>query len=232
MVGIRVRESKYEAIMAKTTRHGERGEQVLGGARQQQHGDEDDADGRGWRRRPARQSARRHRARRAPAALRMAMLRCVFSISTVASSTRMPTASARPPSVITLIVCPSRFSMIIDVRIDSGIEMQTITVLRQLPRNSRIIRPVSMRRDHAFADHAVDGGAHEERLVEKLFYLERGRQTGQDLGQRGLHVVDHRQCGCLAVAQDREQGAAAARSCAPTLVCTEYPSRTCATSLR
>ena len=31
----------------------------------------------------------------------------------------------------------------IDVRIDSGIEMQTIRVLRQLPRNSRITRPVS-----------------------------------------------------------------------------------------
>src|SRR6202047_5061462 len=29
-----------------------------------------------------------------------------------------------------------------DVRIESGIEMQTINVLRQLPRNSRIIMPV------------------------------------------------------------------------------------------
>ena len=72
------------------------------------------------------------------------MLRCVFSISTVASSTRMPTASARPPSVITLMVWPSSAQDDqIDVRIDSGIEMQTISVLRQLPRNSRIIRPVS-----------------------------------------------------------------------------------------
>ncbi len=32
--------------------------------------------------------------------------------------------------------------MMIEVRIDSGMEMQTMTVLRQLPRNSRIIRPV------------------------------------------------------------------------------------------
>ena len=74
--------------------------------------------------------------------LRMAMLRCVFSISTVASSTRMPTARARPPSVITLMVSPSRLRMQSEVRIESGIEMQTISVLRQLPRNSRIIRPV------------------------------------------------------------------------------------------
>ena len=76
--------------------------------------------------------------------LRIAMLRWVFSISTVASSTRMPTASARPPSVITLVVCPSRFRIISDVKMESGIEMQTITVLRQLPRNSRIIMPVSI----------------------------------------------------------------------------------------
>ena len=34
--------------------------------------------------------------------------------------------------------------MISEVRIDSGMEMQTITVLRQLPRKSRIIRPVSI----------------------------------------------------------------------------------------
>ena len=30
----------------------------------------------------------------------------MFSIATVASSTRMPMASARPPSVMMLIVCP------------------------------------------------------------------------------------------------------------------------------
>ena len=29
-----------------------------------------------------------------------------------------------------------------EVRIESGIEMQTISVLRQLPRKSRIIKPV------------------------------------------------------------------------------------------
>ena len=30
-----------------------------------------------------------------------------------------------------------------ETRIESGIEMQTITVLRQLPRNIRIMKPVS-----------------------------------------------------------------------------------------
>ena len=54
----------------------------------------------------------------------------------------MPTARASPPRVITLMVSPSRLSTHSEVRIESGIEMQTIRVLRQLPRNSRIIRPV------------------------------------------------------------------------------------------
>ena len=54
-----------------------------------------------------------------------------------------------------------------EVRIDSGIEMQTISVLRQLPRNSRIIRPVSSAAVTPSLHHAVDGGAHEERLVEQ-----------------------------------------------------------------
>ena len=66
----------------------------------------------------------------------------MFSISTVASSTRMPTASARPPSVMMLIVSPRALRTMIDVRIESGIETAMISVLRQLPRKSRIISPV------------------------------------------------------------------------------------------
>ena len=74
------------------------------------------------------------------------MLRWTFSISTVASSTRIPTASARPPSVITLMVWPSKHKTISEVRIESGMERQTISVLRQLPRNSRIMSPVKAAR--------------------------------------------------------------------------------------
>jgi hypothetical protein len=73
----------------------------------------------------------------------MAMLRWTFSISTVASSTRMPTASAMPPSVIVLSDCPRTHRIMMDVRIDSGIEVATIRVLRHEPRNNRIIRAVS-----------------------------------------------------------------------------------------
>ena len=66
----------------------------------------------------------------------------MFSMVTVASSTRMPTASARPPSVMMLIVSPSKLSTLTDVRIDSGMEIAMINVLRQLPRKRRIITAV------------------------------------------------------------------------------------------
>src|ERR1700722_11678843 len=69
--------------------------------------------------------------------------RCVFSISTVASSTSMPTASAKPPSDITLIVSPSWEKTATEKSMASGIEVHTINVLRQLPRKIRIMMAVS-----------------------------------------------------------------------------------------
>ena len=75
--------------------------------------------------------------------LPIARLRLVFSISTVASSTRMPTASARPPSVIELRVCPMAENTMIDTRIASGMETRMTSVERHEPRKRRIIRPVS-----------------------------------------------------------------------------------------
>ena len=67
----------------------------------------------------------------------------MFSMVTVASSTRMPTASARPPRVMMLSVSPNRASRAIEPRMASGIEVAMMMVERQLPRNSRIIRLVS-----------------------------------------------------------------------------------------
>ncbi len=67
----------------------------------------------------------------------------MFSIVTVASSTRMPTASARPPSVMMLSVSPIADSMMMAPSTASGIETAMMTVERQLPRNSRIITLVS-----------------------------------------------------------------------------------------
>ena len=72
----------------------------------------------------------------------MSMWRWLFSIATVASSTRMPTARASPPSVMTLSVWPMTYSTLMDARMDSGIDVMTMSVLRHEPRNSRIISPV------------------------------------------------------------------------------------------
>ncbi len=55
---------------------------------------------------------------------------------TVASSTRMPTASARPPRVIRFSVWPMADSMTMENRTASGMEVMTTMVLRQLPRNT------------------------------------------------------------------------------------------------
>ena len=68
-----------------------------------------------------------------------AWLRWMFSIVTVALSTSRPIASARPPSVIRLMVWPARNSPATPAAIDSGIDSDTITVFRQLPRKIRII---------------------------------------------------------------------------------------------
>ena len=73
--------------------------------------------------------------------------RWVFSIVTVESSTNMPTASARPPSVMVFSVSPRKYSTMSEDRIASGIEIMTTSVERQEPRKSRIIsavRPAAM----------------------------------------------------------------------------------------
>ncbi len=55
----------------------------------------------------------------------------------------MPTASARPPKVMILIVWPRAERQISDVVMASGMETATISVGRQLPRKSRIMAAVS-----------------------------------------------------------------------------------------
>src|SRR5271154_7126317 len=66
----------------------------------------------------------------------------MFSTSTVASSTRMPTARASPPSVMMLMVSPIALNAMIEVRIASGMDVAMIKVLRQLPRKVRIMKAV------------------------------------------------------------------------------------------
>ena len=67
----------------------------------------------------------------------------MFSTSTVASSTRMPTARARPPSVIRLTVWSVSQSATTAPQRANGMFSTTTTMLRQSRRKTRTIRPVS-----------------------------------------------------------------------------------------
>jgi hypothetical protein len=67
------------------------------------------------------------------------MCRWMFSSTTIALSTSGPIARNSPPRVITLIVFPVTRRPIIAPRIASGSDSDAITVIRQSPRNTRII---------------------------------------------------------------------------------------------
>ena len=67
---------------------------------------------------------------------------CTFSTVTVASSTRMPIASARPPSDMMLIVLPVSQSPNNDPKRASGMLATTTITLLGSRRNRRIISPV------------------------------------------------------------------------------------------
>ena len=64
-----------------------------------------------------------------------------------------------------LIVSPSALSTMIEVRIESGIETAMISVLRQLPRKSRIISAVRHAAITASRTTPSIAAAHEHRLV-------------------------------------------------------------------
>ena len=67
----------------------------------------------------------------------------MFSIDTVASSTSTPTASASPPSVMMLMVCPVAHSRTTALSSANGMFITTISALRQSRRKISTIRPVS-----------------------------------------------------------------------------------------
>ena len=107
-----------------------------------------------------------------------------------------------------------------------------ITVLRQLPRNSRTIAAVSAAAISASMHHALDRGLDEHRLVEQR----------RDLDVRRQHRVDARQQSRFRLATmssveappffSTESSTPRAPSWRTMLVCGAKPSRTWATSRR
>ena len=77
----------------------------------------------------------------------------------------------------------------IEQRIDSGIETAMMTVLRQLPRKSRIISAVRQAAMMRLAQHAVDRGAHEHRLIGQRRDLELRRQARRDHAGSSLRTL-------------------------------------------
>ena len=67
----------------------------------------------------------------------------MFSSTTTESSTSRPIASAKPPSVITLIVEPFMKRPKAAARIESGIDRKIASVDLKLPRKSRITSEAS-----------------------------------------------------------------------------------------
>ena len=106
----------------------------------------------------------------------------VFDL-TVASSTRMPTASASPPSVIRLIVSPSALRTASEVRTESGIEIAMMSVLRHEPRNSRIIIAVRHAAITPSRTTPLIAALTKMRLIGELLHL-------QIVGD-GFHHVRH-----------------------------------------
>ena len=114
----------------------------------------------------------------------------MFSIVTVASSTRMPTASARPPSVMMLMVSPSALSTQMEARIESGMEIAIISVLRQLPRNSRIMMAVRQAAMIASRTTPLTAARTKMRLIGDRLDLQLRRKRGGDLRQHVAHLLD------------------------------------------
>ena len=129
-------------------------------------------------------------------------LRWMFSIVTVALSTSRPIASARPPSVIRLMVCPVRNRPTMPAKIDSGIEVETIDRVAPASQEHQDQRGDQDRRDDRLADDVLHRGAHEHRLVEIELQFQPGRRRGLDFRQRGTRRIDHGEGRRIGMLQD------------------------------
>ena len=134
----------------------------------------------------------------------------MFSMVTVASSTRMPTASASPPSVMMLMVSPSRLRAMTEARIESGIETAMMTVLRQLPRKSRIISRGEAGGDDRLADHPAHRRPHEDGLVGQRLDLQLRREGRDHAGQEIPDAAHDVEGGRGARLENRDEHAPAA----------------------
>ncbi len=179
MIGTNVLESKYDEIMAKPTPRVSGMNSDLSGSSMMNAGMNTD---RMHIRASSRGTAVALLALSTAVAMFFVRPICtwVFSMVTVASSTRMPIASAMPPSDMMLIVLPVIQSPTADPIRASGMLQTTTITLRRSRRNSRIIspvRPAPMAPSMATLSTALD---HRRRLVELEgdLHVRAGRRCG------------------------------------------------------
>src|SRR5258705_11836636 len=102
------------------------------------------------------------RARLRPSARRVWM----FSMVTVASSTRMPTANANPPKVMMLIVWPDTQTAVTAARIASGMFKDHDERTAPVPQKQQHHKAREHRAESTFDEQALDGARHVGGLVE------------------------------------------------------------------
>ncbi len=94
----------------------------------------------------------------------------MFSISTVASPTRIPIASASPLRVMMLSDMCKALSAIIELKMESGLETSTMSALRRLrqEREGDLMAPVRQAAIIPSCTIPSTAGSDEQRLVEQL----------------------------------------------------------------
>ena len=189
---------------------GQRHEEETRHARQEKHRHENNADAQGRDKCRRRRSERRHRGCLRGVSFPPARFRSMFSMVTVASSTRMPTASARPPRVMILIVSPRALRITIALRIESGIEIAITTVLRQFPRKRRIIAAVRHAAMTASLMTPSTAARTKSDWSKSGWMRSSGGRPAAIRGQRRLHLADDVERGCAAGLVGGEQRAALA----------------------
>ncbi len=129
----------------------------------------------------------------------------MFSMVTVPSSTRMPTASASPPSVMTLTVSPSQRQQ--RQREQDGERDLDEDDDRRTPAAEEYQDHQADQRsgEHRLADDAEDGGLDEDRLIADGVQVEARRQALLDPRQQGFDAVDDVERRGRAGLEDRHQ---------------------------
>ena len=98
-----------------------------------------------------------------------------------------------------LMFSPSALSTRIEVRIESGIETAMISVaLRQAAQKDEDHHAGQGGGDDGFANHALDGGPHENRLIGERLHLQIRRQRRCNFGQKITRGGDYVESGSAA----------------------------------